>query len=100
MTADDIVKVLGALTVFLAVTLPAFYLTVGRPFLGQIKDLIAELRANTAATNTSATAATSQATATAANTEATHTLTAVLPTAPVTVNVTSDPPAAPVAPAP
>lgn len=92
MTADDIIKVLGALTVLLAVTLPAFYLTVGRPFLVQIKELIEALKENTGATNTSADAMTTTADAVTANTVATKAVAEAIPNAPVTVNV-SPPPA-------
>ena len=68
-----------------ATTLGGIYLTVVRPLLTQITELVAAIRANTVATDTSAKAQTSNAVATALNTEATKQVAEALPASPVTV---------------
>lgn len=73
-------------------SLTAFYLTVGRPLLQQLKELIVALKSNTAATDVSAAAMSTTAVAVDANTVVTKQAADALVTSPVTVNVATPPP--------
>lgn len=91
VSIEDGLKLIAALTAFLTVAIPTFYVTVGRPLLAQIRELIIALKDNTAATDTSAAALTTTATAVEANTVVTKAVAEALPTGPVTVNVATQP---------
>lgn len=78
----------------LATTLGGLYLTVVKPLLTQLKELVLALRQNTTATNTSADNLATTAAAVTENTVVTKAVADALPNGPVTVNV-SQPPAAP-----
>ena len=97
MGNDDLVnylKLIGAITALLTVALPTFYLTVVRPLLTQVKDLILALRENTNATDTSATALTELKPVVQANTVATAAIAGTGDGGTLTVNVVA--PAAPI----